>query len=224
MDHVIDINELRNRVLELLNQAERVDTVDGSLHVVAIFSDVVWVWNTAKEITFDEQVVQPDGAVEVLLDRPLLGRPCIDNRMYARQGLSKIACLDLTDRDGCMAAQIVETVKKRVKVPCKDSRVGGADRRIRVQVPRFGPEEVRRQFDEIFAEMYPGEAVDYLEDEEPQRDAPYQYAGWLEIGVTTRMCTSSAIATRLASGCYTRTRSSSRTRLTATRQKAATAR
>jgi hypothetical protein len=113
--HVVDIEELKSRVLAYWNQVDSIDTVDGDRRVIAIFSDVVWVWNTAMEITFDEQVAHPDGAVEVLLDRPLLGRPCMDDRMYARQGLSKIACLNLTDRDGCMAAQIVATVKKRAR-------------------------------------------------------------------------------------------------------------
>ena len=48
--------------------------------------------------------------VEILLDRPLRGMPCIAEKMYGRQGLCAIACMDLSDKGGCTLAQIVETV------------------------------------------------------------------------------------------------------------------
>ena len=106
---------LRREVPALLAQAPRVNTVDGMKHKIAIESAIVWVWDESKEITFDEQVfrhLHGDGQplIETLLDRPLLGLPYIDEKMYGRQGLSKIACVDLTDRGGCVVAQIVETV------------------------------------------------------------------------------------------------------------------
>ena len=112
---------LRREVPALLAQAPRVNTVDGMKHKIAIESAVVWVWDESKEIAFDEQVfrhLHGDGQplIETLLDRPLLGLPYIDEKMYGRQGLSKIACMDLTDRGGCVVAQIVETVMEVRKV------------------------------------------------------------------------------------------------------------
>ena len=36
----------------------------------------------------------------------------MDELMYCRQGLCSIACMDLTDRGGCIVAQIAETVMR----------------------------------------------------------------------------------------------------------------
>ena len=208
---------LRRAVLECLHNTPTVDTEDGNKHKIAVESVIIWCWDESKELTFDEQIVRhlhgdEQPLVEALLDRPLLGVPCVDEKMYGRQGLCPIAALDLTDRGGCMVAQIVETVKTTRKVTTpehgrtagkkvggsqqggKDTRaaVGRQDNRIRMEVPRFTAEQVTKQFDEIFAELYPGDAVDEEEAAadlvEPQRSAPYEYAGWREVGVTTKMC------------------------------------
>jgi hypothetical protein len=60
-----------------------------------------------------------------------------------------------------------------------------------VRVHRFTPADVESKFDQIFKSMYPGEAVNeeaYLAGEvEPQRQAPFQFADWREVGVTTKM-------------------------------------
>ena len=65
----------------------------------------------------------------------------MDEQMYCRQCLCRIACEDLSDKDGCVVAQIVETVtqERRVKVSGKKGdQAGGKDGRNRpcVQVPR----------------------------------------------------------------------------------------
>jgi len=187
---------LRVAVPELLRRLPLVNTVDGLKHKVMFDSALVWVWDESEPITFDEQIFrhvygETDPVVETLLDRPLLGLPYIDQHMYNRPGLAKIACLDLTDRGGCVVAQIVELVTKRKTVPKAGARKGGGDTRPKIQVPRFTPQQVAAEFDKIFAELYPGEAV--LEDEvdcglvEPQRPYPYEYAGWQEVGVTSKM-------------------------------------
>ena len=190
---------LRREVPRLLQQAPRVNTVDGMKHKIAIDSTIVWVWDETKEITFDEQIFRhlhgdDQPLIETLLDRPLLGLPYIDEKMYGRQGLAKIACMDLTDRGGCVVAQIVETVKKTEKVAQPGSRKGGKDTRIRQQVPRFTPVQVAAEFDIIFGELIPGEAVDEDDFEvgyvEAQRPQPYQFAGWRDVGITTKMVSS----------------------------------
>jgi hypothetical protein len=57
--------------------------------------------------------------VEILMDRPLRGTPCIFEKMYGRQGLSSVACMDLSDKGGCMLAQIVETVRTKTRKDVK---------------------------------------------------------------------------------------------------------
>jgi hypothetical protein len=130
--------------------------------MIAVESVIIWVWDPTKELTFDEQEVHEDGGrpqVEIILDRPLRGDPHMDEKMYCRQGLCRRACEDLSDRGGCMVAQIVETVTRRAR---KD--IPGQKRvRVSTEVPRFKPEEVCRQFDEM------------SED-------------WRDRGITTRMC------------------------------------
>ena len=129
--------------------------------------------------------------------------------MYNRDGLAKIASMDLTDRGGCVVAQIVELVTKEKvqKIAKAGARKGGKDtrQRIRTQVPRFTPQQVANEFDKVFAELYPGDAVS--EDDvdaglvEVQRPYPYQFAGWQEVGVTTKMvaafCERQTIALRV---------------------------
>jgi hypothetical protein len=191
---------LQANVPILLRNLPRVNTVDGLKRKVAIESTIVWVWDESQPITFDEQIFRhlhsdEEPLIETLLDRPLLGLPYIDELMYGREGLSKIACADLTDRGGCVVAQIVELVSKRVnkKIPVPGGQQGGKDKGIQmqVQVPRFTPEQVTAEFDIIFAELFPGEAVDENDLEaglvEAQRPYPYQFADWREVGITTRM-------------------------------------
>ena len=56
-------------------------------------------------------------------------------------------------------------------------------------MPRFTTENVEQAFDKIFAELYPGEAVDENdEDAVPTRAPPYEFGGWREKGITTTMC------------------------------------
>ena len=55
--------------------------------------------------------------------------PCIDEKMYGRQGLCPIACVDLSDKGGCMLAQIVETVQQRIRTDVKVSKVPGPRKR-----------------------------------------------------------------------------------------------
>ena len=147
---------LRASVPELLRRLPLVNTVDGLKHKVQIDSVIVWVWDESEPITFDEQIFRHmygEGApiIETLLDRPLLGLPHIDEHMYNRDGLSKIACLDLTDRGGCVVAQIVELVTKKKNIPAPGGQKGGKDLRKQVQVPRFTPQQVTIEFDLIFA-------------------------------------------------------------------------
>ena len=187
---------LRREIPALLAQAPRVNTVDGLKHKIAIESTIIWVWDETKETTFDEQVfrhLHGDGQplIETLLDRPLLGLPYIDEHMYGRQGLFKLACVDLTDRGGCVVAQIVETVTEPRKVAKPGAQKGGKDTRVRERVPRFTKEQVFAEFDAIFAELFPGEAVNEDDFEaglvEAQRPEPYQFDGWQGVGITTRM-------------------------------------
>ena len=81
------------------------------------------------------------------------------------------------------------------KVAKAGAQKGGKESRknVRTRVPRFTPQQVADEFDKIFAELYPGEAV--LENDvdaglvEPQRPYPFEYTGWREVGVTTKMVT-----------------------------------
>ena len=191
---------LRQEVPYYLQSLPLVNTVDGLKRKVQLESTIIWVWDESQPITFDEQVFRhvfnsDEPIVETILDRPLLGLPYIDQHMYNRDGLAKIACMDLTDRGGCVVAQIVELVTKEKvqKVAKAGARRGGTDtrQRIRTKVPRFTPQQVAAEFDKIFAELYPGKAV--LETDvdsglvEPQRPYPFEYAGWQEVGVTSKM-------------------------------------
>ena len=139
---------LRREVELFLRDAPTVNTTDGKKQKIVAESTIIWVWDRSKEITFDEQIYRhlhsdEQPLVETLMDRPLLGLPCVDEHMYGRQGLCPIACLDLTDRGGCMAAQIVATLKQTIKVTVEGkgqtytaktggNRKGGKDERPRM--------------------------------------------------------------------------------------------
>ena len=117
-----DIEEaLRRSIPDILRSYPQIMTRDGLKHVIAIESKVIWVWDEDAVITFDEQIFrhvysQEVPLIETLLDRPLLGLPYIDELMYGRQGLSKLASLDLTDRGGCVVAQIYELAETEKKL------------------------------------------------------------------------------------------------------------
>ena len=66
--------ELKDVVFAVLGGATTVATVDGPRQRIAVESVIIWVWDTTRELTFDEQIVDvaPGAAprVEILLDRP----------------------------------------------------------------------------------------------------------------------------------------------------------
>jgi hypothetical protein len=121
--------------------------------------------------------------------------------------------MDLTDRGGCMVAQILECCLIQKRVPGSGTRTGGTKtgkgnqkggkdtrkntagvdtrQRPRERVSRYTPEVVANAFDDIFKELFPGEAVDQDAcmngDVEAQRPYPYQFADWRSVGITTRM-------------------------------------
>ena len=207
---------LRTRVAEFLMNLPEFNTVDGRKHRLRVESTIIWMWDESKPITFDEQIIrnmhgEGPPLIETLMNRPLLGVPCVNERMYGRMGLCPIACLDLMDRGGCMVAQIVETVmdSKKKTLPGQGQTAGKKtsggqkggkdtrercrkDERVWVQQTRFTTKQVEDSFDEIFQELYPGEAVSLDDVEaglvEPQRAAPYEYDGWKPVGVTSTMC------------------------------------
>jgi hypothetical protein len=83
---------LREAVAEFLANGPEDDTEDGPRQQIARESAIIWVWDDSTEINFDELVVRHLHAdevpeVEALLDRPLLGVPCVAERMYGRMGL-----------------------------------------------------------------------------------------------------------------------------------------
>ena len=168
--------EAGRRIREALARLPRVLTEDGLLYKVAIDSELVWVWDEGQVLTFSEQVFRhmySQPIVETLLDRPLRGAPYIEQMMYGRHGLAEMATKDLTNRGGCVVAQIVELATKRKKVTSTSGgrttlsgdQKGATDTRTRkdtrskVRVRRFTPEDVEAHFDRIFKRMYPGEAV-----------------------------------------------------------------
>ena len=200
---------LRREVANYLMNTPLFATEDGRMHKIMAESTIIWMWDQSKPITFDEEIVrhlrgEERPVIEALMDRPLLGVPCVNEHLYGRQGLCPISCLDLTNRGGCMVAQIVECVMDMKKVPgdtrsqTGGSRKGGVDTRTykdtrkRELVPRFTQREVEAEFNRIFAEMYPGNAVNEDDVEaglvEPERAAPYQYDNWDKVGVTSKMC------------------------------------
>jgi hypothetical protein len=138
-----DIEEaLRRSVPEILRSYPLVRTVDGMKRIIAIESKVIWCWDEDSDITLDEQIFrrvysQEEPTIETLLDRPLLGLSYIDELMYGRQGLSKLAMLDLTDRGGCVAAQIYELAEKKKAISSPGAQKNGKDTRKQTTVKRF---------------------------------------------------------------------------------------
>jgi hypothetical protein len=103
---------LQRDVPTLLRQLPKVNTVDGMKHKIAIDSDCVWVWDETAPIIFSQQVFrhlygEGPPVIETLLGRPLLGVPHMYDRMYARQGLTPLATMDLRHSQNCIVAQIV---------------------------------------------------------------------------------------------------------------------
>ena len=63
--------------------------------------------------------------------------------------------------------------------------------RVCTQVPMFTKEELEKTWDEVFAALYPGEAVseeDLAAGVPAQRAAPYESKDWKEVGITSQMC------------------------------------
>ena len=198
---------LLERMREELMSMEVLDTEKGSKFLVYKESDLMWCWDEDRELTFDEQVVRHIYAndtidFETVMDRPLRGAPLVDEKMYRRMGLCPLATTEITSPGGCVVAQIVATVTKESRITVgsnsgtrtrtENGRIDNRKRqRQTVQVPRFEPAQVIEKFNKIFAKLYPGEAVseeDYEEGlVEPTRAYPYQFADWLEVGVTSRM-------------------------------------
>jgi len=172
--------KLKRLVSEFLSNTPLIETVNGPKHKIAVESTLIWVWDPTREITFNEQIVEggDQPQTEIIMDRPLRGDPCIDDRMYGRQGLCKIASLDLTNQGGCVVAQIVETVKQKVRREVKTTEPSAKRMRVREEQPRFKPEEVASEFDIIFKDF--------------AGKPPYATEGksenWRDIGITSSMC------------------------------------
>ena len=186
---------------------ERLDTDDIEGHKIILHaSDVTYCYDDTRPIRYSEQIVRhirDDGTpvIENILDRPLQGFPAMPANMYQKLGLCEIAMHDLKDKGGCMVAQIYECAKKRVN----GKRTGNGTREQKTHEKVFKDhEEIEKAFDEIFAELYPGEPVDPEEeelDDKPtivrpvpgprpevrKRAYPYEFDGWREEGVNTYM-------------------------------------
>ena len=91
-----------------------------------------------------------------------------------------------------MVAQIFECATKRVTINGARTVNGSREKSIKEQQKVFKDgNEIEDLFDQIFAEMYPGVAVNPESDEESAemtRAFPYEFDGWREVGVNTRMC------------------------------------
>ena len=90
---------LRTRVAEFLMNLPEFNTVDGRKHRLRVESTIVWMWDESKPITFDEQIIrnmhgEGPPLIETLMNRPLLGVPCVNERMYGRMGLCPLPGFD----------------------------------------------------------------------------------------------------------------------------------
>ena len=135
-------------------------------------SDGWYVYDPTRPIRFSEQIVRhirDDGTpvIENILDRPLQGFPAQPSNMYQKLGLCEIAMHDLKDRGGCMVAQIYECAKKRHNVGRTGSgRMGTRSNGHYEQQKLFkDPKEIEDLFDQIFADLYPGEPMEDLFDQ-----------------------------------------------------------
>jgi hypothetical protein len=191
-------------------------TEDAQKFRVVTESEIIWVWDEEFPITFDEQVVRhiySNGRIdfETIMDRPLRGLPVVWEKMYRRMGLCPMAT---QESDGnCVTDQMQLLLKKRrkelVSGSCSGNRrlPGHVDTRkfLETKVPMYTKEQLVQIFDEIFAALYPGEAVSEEDVDaglvEAERPYPYQFAGWQEVGVTTKMvaafCERQTIALRV---------------------------
>ena len=75
-----------------------IPTENGDKYRVHTESELVWVWDEEKAMTFDEKVVRHVYAndtidFETVMDRPLRGAPLVDEHMYRRMGLCPSALL-----------------------------------------------------------------------------------------------------------------------------------
>ena len=100
--------------------------------------------------------------------------------------------MGLSDKGGCMLAQIVGTVQQRIRSSAGGAKLGrptgktnktGKAEKVPRKRPKksemvtcFTPDEVAAEFDIIFQELY-GDGKE-----------PYGKKGWRDLGVTTRMC------------------------------------
>ena len=152
MAHIADDQQFDVMVRQILARARTIQVfeVDGSTSVrhVIFEYEILWCWDQSREILYSEQVVHPDHHVEVMIDRPLRGAPVIDKAMYNQFGLNPLAYEDLTDRHGCVIAQLVTTEITKTQSG-KGSRKGGHDTRRLVKVNPT-PEEINTEFDIIF--------------------------------------------------------------------------
>ena len=91
-----------------------------------------------------------------------------------------------------MVAQIFECATKRVVKSGARTGDGAREKNTQEKKKVFeSGKEIEDLFDEIFAQMYPGVAVDPESNEETTemtRAYPYEFDGWREVGVNTRMC------------------------------------
>ena len=177
-DHEQSLENAKSHVLRIIRAqldvpSKRLVTDKGVKIQVMYESPFDWFWDQDREMLVDEKVVRhvyDSGEIDfdTLLDRPLRGLPCVGENMYGRMGLCPIACSDLTNDGGCVLAQLVETVMKRERKDVGGDQRGGrpgtenyTDNRKRqaTMVPRFTAEYVSKAFDQIFSELYPGEAI-----------------------------------------------------------------
>lgn len=138
-------------------------------------SDMWYVYDRTRPLQFSEQIVRhirDDGTpvIENILDNPLRGFPVLPPNMYRKLDLCKIAQHDLTDRGGCMEAQVFECAKKSVIAGRERSGNGQRSLGHREMKPVFKDHaEIEGHFDRIFADLYPGEAIDTDSEDEPKR-------------------------------------------------------
>ncbi len=133
--------------------------------VLLVASDGWYAYDPDRPIKFSEEVVRhirEDGqpVIEYILNRPLQGFPAQPPNMYQKLGLCEIATHDLKDKGGCMVAQIYECAVKRHRLNVKQEN--GVRGKIAQESQKVfkDPKEIEDLFDQIFAELYPGEAID----------------------------------------------------------------
>jgi hypothetical protein len=149
MEHITDNQQFDAMVRQILSrtrviQVEEVDHTTSERHVIFVY-EIIWCWGQARELVYSEQIVHPDRHIEVIVDRPLRGAPVIDKAMYNQCGLNPLAYEDLTDRHGCVIAQLVTTEIVKRETGAKGSQKGGRDTRRLVKVNPT-PDEIINEF------------------------------------------------------------------------------